>query len=409
MANVAVHPRIAGSIRLILAMFRLYADIETQFGKVIVDILKKQYPDQDVNEPPGRVGHKMMAIARRELQNNDSDAMDAIQEFLTYISTGSKTVKDEETGERTERTESKSWDFAKDWKTWQEALKAIYRNIKTTAISQSKNKMGRKKKEKGIDEAFGRKNDSGGFDDGTDKIPTGDETSLGKALDDKAAIKSFVEVIDDYLPELKASLPPEELVLWELIMEDEIGSFGSDIQENMGQATSLKEKMTEKLPEFVQKNEKRWSGAVGDLRKKLLDSIWKFIDNHMTPGDYDVMKETFFGDVDPSSIRKTERKKEEAKGDYQKGIDERKLARLKAKQESGEFTDKDQKEMDRLSEKLKASGVDPASVKADADAGAAGKKNKKTQTQESSSLSSMAIATVLASMSVVRPWLSRGS
>ncbi|HEY8094510.1 MAG TPA: hypothetical protein VIE65_00255, partial [Methylobacter sp.] len=71
-------------------MFRLYAGIESDFGKAILDILRKQYPDQEITESPAAVGNKLMAIARKQLQNSDQDAMDAIQDLLTYLTTGSK-------------------------------------------------------------------------------------------------------------------------------------------------------------------------------------------------------------------------------------------------------------------------------------------------------------------------------
>jgi hypothetical protein len=389
--------RLAASTRLILAMFRLYADVETGFGKAVVNILKKQFPDQNVDISPATVGHKLMAIARKQLQNNDSAAMDAVQDFLTYITTGSRyetddagvvqreTNKDGES-EPIQRKTSKPWDFAKDWDKWEDALSAMYSNLRTTAMSGSMQKMKKTKQEKTIDQAFGKRDDAGGMGEGEGRMPTPSDTELGKALDDQSAIREFYDVIDEYIPELKKSLTPEELSLFELIFDDDIGTFGSDIKENMGQASALQEKN----PEMYEKNKKRWSGFVGDLRKKLLDKIWTFIENYMTPGDYGVLKETFFADVDPSAVRKKERDKLQGKEDYQRGIDERKVARYKAKQETEELGPKERDDLKRLTKKLTEQGVDVDAIKPDAGAGAGRRKKSEApeaQTQQAFSIS----------------------
>lgn len=386
---MALVPRLAASVRLVLAMFRMYADIETQFGKAVLDILKKQYPDQAVDASPAQVGHKLMAIARKQLQGNDTDAMDAIQNYLTYISTGSASVKDEETGERSTRTEAKPWDFRKDSPTWEEALSKIYSNVRTHAMSGSMTKSRRKKNERSVDDAFGTRDEGGGAPSGGEaRIPTPNETALGKALDDHSALREFYGIIDDYLPDLRKSLSPDALKLFDLIFEDDEGSFSSDVKENMGQATALKEKH----PDLYEKNAKRWSGFVGDLRKKLLDEIWSFIETHMTPGDYDALKETFFSDVDPSYVRKLEQQKTKGKEDYQRGIDERKVSRLKAQQQEGELDPKQKSELERLTKKLKDQGVDVDAIKADAGAGAKKKKKKSEESRAQQAMSRAALA-----------------
>jgi len=366
-------------------MFRLYADIEAGFGKAVLDILKKQYPDQDVDADPSQVGHKLMAIARKQLQGSDQDAMDAVQNLLTYLTTGSQHETDErgvikrdpETGEPIERKEAKPWDFAKDSDTWQKALDKIYSNLKTTAMGGSMSKMRRTKKERTIEEAFGRRPEGGGAPEGgEERMPTGDETLLGKALDDKAAVKEFIDLIDEHKDDMRASFSDDTRKLFDLIFEDEIGDFGSDVKANMGQATALKEKH----PELYEANAKRWSGFVGDLRKKLLKEIWDYIENEMSHNDFVRLRDQFFADVDPSAVRKMERKKEEEKTSYQRMLDENKVARLKAKQEKeGELSGKDKKDLERLSERLKEQGVDVEAIKPDENAGAAGKRKKKDE------------------------------
>jgi hypothetical protein len=389
-------------------MFRLYADVETGFGKAIINILKKQFPDQNVDVSPATVGHKLMAIARKQLQNNDSAAMDAVQDFLTYITTGSRyetddagvVQRDTETGEPIQRKTGKPWDFAKDWDKWEDALSAMYSNLRTTAMSGSMQKMKKTKQEKTIDQAFGKRDDAGGMGEGEGRMPTPSDTELGKALDDQSAIREFYDVIDEYIPELKKSLTPEELSLFELIFDDDIGTFGSDIKENMGQASALQEKN----PEMYEKNKKRWSGFVGDLRKKLLDKIWVFIENYMTPGDYGVLKETFFADVDPSAVRKKEREKTQGKEDYQRGIDERKVARYKAKQETEELGPKEKDDLKRLTKKLTEQGVNVDAIKPDAGAGAG--RRKKNEAPEAQAQQAFSISKAAFSVASKRYFLS---
>lgn len=384
MANGRV--RIANSIRLILAMFRLYADAATDFGKSIVDILKKQYPDQEVDADPAQIGHKLMAIARKQLQYNDQDAMDAIQDLLTYLTTGSQyevddkgRVQYDKEGEPIPRKSGKPWDFAKDWDTWQKALDAIYSNLRSTSMGRSITKTRRRKKERSVDEAYGVRGEEGGAPEGGEaRMPTDTETNLGKALDDKAAVREFINLIDEHLEDLKNFLSPDAQKLFDLIFDDEVGSFGSDIKENMGQATALQKK----YPELYEKHAKRWSGFVGDLRKKLLAEIWDYIEKEMSDRDYARLREHFFADVAPSAVRKKEREKEGEKESYQRGLDERKLSRLKAKLEAGGLSAKEQADFDRLSKRL----------------------NEESPTSTASSLSNLMIAARISSSRLVQFW-----
>ena len=341
--------RIASSVRLILAMFRLYAGIEESFGHAILNILKKQYPDQDITETASSIGHKMMAVAKRQLQNNPHDAMDAIQHLLTYITVGSKFEVDE-SGERVERKTAKPWDFRKDAPTWQEALRNIFSNLRTTAMSGSFKKTERVKREKTIDKAFGKRGDGGGEPEGGEgRMPTPGDTPLGRALDDKAATKEFIDLIDEHIPDLRASLSENTRKLFDLIWDDEVGIFGPDIQANMGQASALKEKH----PDLYEKNAKRWSGFVGDTRKKLLDEIWSYIENEMSAKDYARIREEFFKDVSPQAVRGLEKKKVQERVDYQRGLDLRKVLRLRKKKQDGSASAKDSLDLSKLEDRLK--------------------------------------------------------
>jgi hypothetical protein len=406
------HIRIADSIRLILAMFRLYADMKANWGKGILDMLKGQYPDQDIDADPAQVGNKLFNIARKQLQYNEQDTYDAVQEFMAKILTGSKYETDEPghrakyqvddegnpvlddegnpildpEGEYIERVTPDPFDFTKGAKTWKEALGNIYSNVRTIGIEKSIIKTQKGQKERGIDEAFGRRTDEGA-EGGEGRMPTDKETMLGKSLDDAAALKEFYELIDEHIPDLKASMSDDVRAFFELVFDHNMGGFGSDIKENMGQASAFKEKFPEVYQRFLDKWEGKvkkislkWASYVGDLRKKVLNEIWDYIENEMSHKDYARLKEEFFGDIDPSAMRRQEKQKKEEKSSYQSMRDENNIARLKAKLEKdGELSDSDQKKFDRIKKKLEDQGVDVEAIEADAAAGAKGKKEQKEQ------------------------------
>lgn len=372
-----------------LSMFEIVADIETGFGKAIVDILKRNYPDQDVNISPSSLGHKLMMIARKQNQNNDQNAMDAIADTIEYFSVGSKyetdaegkPVKDEE-GKRVLRTKARPWDFAKDFDTWQKALSAIYSNIKRHSMSNSVYRTKKEQHERSVDDAFGTRGDGGGAPEGGEsRIPSDQDAWIGKALDEKIATKQFLEVFEDYIPEFIASLPFEQKELFNLVYEDDVGNLIAGTDENMNQASAFKEKL-EKLvdadrpldPEtgeidedapvdsdayrILKKNEKRWSGFVGDTRKKLKEALTDFVMDNMTPADRDILRAEHFKDTSPKTVRELERGKAQSGLDYQRGRDERKLANLKWVEKNMKMKPKDQTSLQSLTKRLKSEGVD---------------------------------------------------
>lgn len=358
-------PRLASSIRLVLAMFQLSADIATGFGQAVLDILKKQYPDQTIDVTPASVGNKLLAISRKQNQGDDSRSMDAIQDFLTYISVGSLTEKTEDGG-IVKRTSPKPWNFKKDFKTWQEALQAIYSNVRRRSMDKSMDNSKRRKREKSVDDAFGKRGEDGGAADGGEaRMPTPDENALSKALDEKAASKEFMDLIGDLIPRMISDLPTAERVLFKLIYEDEVGGFGSDIKDNMGQATAFKEKLeggSDEEKAIAAKNDKRWSGFVSDTRRKLLTSIQSFIENTMPEEEYDVLYDTFFSDTSNRHLDKIEKEKTQGKQDYHTGLDKRKYGREKWKEENGLLDDKEKASLRNLEKKLKGAGIDPSSI-----------------------------------------------
>lgn len=346
-------------------MFKLSADIATGFGQAVLDILKKQYPDQTIDVTPGSVGGKLLAIARKQNQGDDSRAMDAVQDFLTYISIGGQ-YEVSENGTRTKRTTPKPWDFKKDFGTWQEALQAIYSNVRRRSMDKSMDNSKRRKREKSVDDAFGKRGEDGGAADGGEaRMPTPEENALSKALDEKAASKEFMDLIGDLVPDMMADLPTAERVLFELIYKDEVGGFGSDIKDNMGQATAFKEKLesgSEEEKAIAEKNAKRWSGFVSDTRRKLLTSIQSFIENTMPQEEYDILYDTFFSDTSNRHLDKVEKEKTEGKQDYQMGLDKRKYGREKWKENNGLLDDKAKSSLRNLEKKLKGAGVDLSSI-----------------------------------------------
>lgn len=384
-------------------MMRLYAGIESNFGKAVLDILRKQYPGQEITETAGSIGAKLMSIARKQLQGNDTNSEEAIQNFLTYITTGSThetdergVIKRDEDGEPIMRTTGKPWDFAKDFDNWNDALRAMFNNLRTTAMSGSMGNSRRKKNERSVDDAFGTRDEDGGAKgNGEGRMPTPVDTELGKALDDHAAAKEFFDAIQDWLPELEKTLSPEEKIIFDSIMEDDTGSFGSDIKENMGHASLLKAIFQEKLPEVYAKHEKRWSGYVGDTKKKLLKKITDFAEEELPESVYDTLYDMH--GADPRESEKIENKKLQDKDDYQRGIDERKVARLKARAEADPgLSPKDEEELARLTKKLDGMGVDVDAIKPDANAGAGKPKKPKAGEKAAQSASLVAMASNIA-------------
>lgn len=414
--------RVSASIRLVYAMLRLAADIETQFGKYILDLLKRQYPDgEPIDLTATQIGHMMVNRAKKELQNDYHAAQEAVQDFMMKIMAKKGGGVNKPEFDFKAPTQKGNPGAA----TWRAALKNILNNIRTTAMSQSMKKFRKvdpsdgeafadlkwkkdqsakgkydwtdeeqaemdelaaalkadgqdpdkipaaKAVRKGqrtrtIDEAFGTRGEEGGDPSGGEaRIPdTG--TGLGKALDDKAAIKEFMDLLEEEVPNLRKTLSPEELALFDLIFYDEVGGFGSDIKDNMGQASELKDKLMQSEPgkAIVQKNEKRWSGFVGDTRKKLLSRINDFVENTLSPAQQQVLYDTFFSDTTEGELESAEQKKEAEKDSYQRGIDERKMARYKWEIEQGTISDKDKKSYESLLKKMKDSGVDVDAIKA---------------------------------------------
>lgn len=356
-------------------MFRLYADIEIDnkrgWGETVLQVLREQYPDQDVTGDPMQIGGKMYAIALKQLQNDPQKAADALQTYMTKILGGSKYETDrpghpgkyrvdesgepvldddgkpipDEAGERILRVTPQPFDFTTGANTWKDALLNMNSNIKNQAKSLSMGEFAKMKKEKSIDDAFGRRTDDGGSEGGEGRMPTPSETALGQGLDDASALKEFYNLMDKHIPELKASMSEDSRALFELIFDEEIGGFGGDIKENMGQATKFREEKPEVWERFIEgpgaavaddekKLRLKWSAFVGKLRKNVLKELWDYINDSMKMKDFKKLQDEFFSDYDPSAQERQIEEKAKGKADYQSMRDENAVARLKAEGKS---------------------------------------------------------------------------
>ncbi len=129
----------------------------------------------------------------------------------------------------------------------------------------------------------------------------------------------------------------------------------------------------------------------------------------MEPAAYDALKETFFGDVDPSAVRRTEKKKVQEKLDYQRGIDERKIARFKWKEEKGSLSPTEKKSYDTLKKKLEKEGVDVGAIKAEENPGKSkgkggGEGEGDAQVAAERRVRNLAIAARVASKKITPTW-----
>jgi hypothetical protein len=369
--------RISASIRLLFAMFSLKASIEENYGRGLKDLFKNMFPDQageiESQMSASAVGQKLMGIVLKQVQYDHTRAEDVLADFFQYLLGGKQKI-DPGTGDVISPT---PYDYSKNFDHWDDALDALYANLRNRAMSESMGYFKKKKQTKTIDQAYGQRGEDGGAASGGEgRIPTSDETALGKSLDDHAALKHFIDLMDQYVADLRDELPSDQKSLFDLIFEDNIGTFGSNIKDNMKQADFF----ADKRPDLHALHAKRWSGYVGDLRKKLLKSILDFVDESMTGEEMDAFYDAFFSgtDLDIKKQEEKEKAKADSRLDYQQGIDERKIAKfkwyeqndkipeefLKGGKSEEEASEKFKKVYDNLLKKLKNQNVDVDSIPA---------------------------------------------
>lgn len=396
--------RIAAPIRFILAYLNIRASVESDFGRAVIDILEEQYPNDPITVSPAEIGRVMMAKARKELQNDEAAAQDAIQELLAYFISAKTDFRTSKRG-------------GKGAKTWREALKNIYSNLRLKAMSHSferfreaeisdselyahylwKKKMvadGTKvrgnrpltwtpqdekgfeavkkrliadkidiskiepaqSKRKGLrsktlDEAFGTRPEGGGNPEGGEgKVPQGQDSWLGKALDDQTHVKRFFTVLDSIIPKLRSSLPEDQAILFDIVYEDEEGGFGSAIEENMNQSRAFREKAMKAGKKELADRVQRRPGALSEIRAKLLTNIRKYIENSLTPEEFQTLKDEYFSDTSQDALDRTELKKLEEKYKHWRDIELRKRKKMLDEMKSGKEINLD--DLDKLQSKL---------------------------------------------------------
>ncbi len=209
-------------------------------GRAVRELLEKQFPG---NAPRGTdevIGQKVMKAAWDGGAKTVQDQADAVMGTLDYLVRSGH-------------------DFGKHTDSVDSAMNFFLNAVRRRAISDSKSRKTRGKRQEVLD--YESDEEPEGYADGS------------LALDDATAIKRFVEEFADELPHLLQTLSEDEKALFDIIFEYEIGGFSQGIDENMGQGSALREV----YPKIYEKNKKRWSGFVYDLRKKLLKKIEDYV------------------------------------------------------------------------------------------------------------------------------------
>ena len=423
--------RLSASTRFILAVLRLSADIAEGFGKAVVNILQSQYPEmkkemaedsQYRENAAASIGHKLVAIARKQLQYNEQDAYDAIQDLLVYITSSKFDFK------------AKTKKGKPGASTWRQALNNIYANLRARAMSHSfkkfkagkhtdedryadmmwrrnqvingnprytwtdeddedleelgrqlltkkvdlkqivPTKLRRKNvRDKSIDEAFGKRGEEGGAPEGgLARMPQSvkPEDMMGMPVDEKAAKKSFLETLDQLIPDLRRNLPmtadrlPAQRFLFDFVFEEDgSGTFLPDIKANMGQATDFRNYLEEiamrqgpnaaEARGILNRYGKRWSGFVGDTRQRLMESIQKFVEEYLPEHKYEQLWNEFFTDLSPQAAEKAQLRGEAAQLSYQRGLDLRKILRQQERDKLGMLPAKDKTDLVKLMQRVK--------------------------------------------------------
>lgn len=420
--------RLSVSTRFILAVLHLSASIAEDFGQSVIGILSKQYPemieemkmdDKYSENAAASIGHKMLSIARKQLQYNDQDAYDAIQDMLTYMV-------------------SSKFDFKSDTKkgksgasTWRQALNNVYSNLHAKAMSNSFKKFRKGKytdeemysdllwrksqhdvgstrykwtpedvtkleqleqalvakgvnldkitptklrrknvRDRTIDEAFGKRGEDGGEPSGgLGKIPQDMGSTEGLPVDEKAAKKSFLNTIDEIVPDMVNNLPAtqeglraQKFLFDFIFQEDGSGTFLPDIKANMGQASAFRDYLEEmsmgsgpnaqEASDILKKYGKRWSGFVGDTRVRLMKSIQEFVEKYLPESEYEQLWDEFFSDVTPQAAERANLKGEEAKIQYQRDLDLRKILRMQERASLKLLSPKEEQDLNKLRKRV---------------------------------------------------------
>lgn len=412
------------------------------------EMTQEMAQDPEYQENPGAsIGHDLMNIAMRQLQHNPQSAFDAIQDFLVYLVQSdfdfkkktkkgnpgaatwraalnniksnvrtrsmSSSMKQYKRGEisneeryadlKYQKVQAERGNKRYEWTEEMESeLKDLEKKLeaelkeekeKRTVGDIEPTKLRRKNiRQKSLDEAYGQRGEGGGAPEGGEgRIPDPGESLTGMPLDEKAAQKSFMDTLDQIVPDLKDELPlttimyqgqtrriPAQRFLFEFVYEHGgLGGFSSNIKQNMGQSTEflkfLKGITTSnrgdaeqaqfildskapvsqhKLEGSKSKEKDRWPAFVGELRRDLLESIQEFTKEFMSNEEFDTLWEEFFRDITPKKAEQTQLLEEASRIGEQRKIDLRKVLRDRERNKKGLLSPAEKEKLIKLERRL---------------------------------------------------------
>lgn len=249
-------------------------------GRAARELLEPLFPGDVIPGTDAAIGARLMSAARKAGLRSTDDAEDAIMSTITYL-----LGKDGGEGET-------PFDKAD---TPAAALNILVSYVFKRAKGESMKGARKRRWQEPLEDAeVEPEGDSGPEGQGEEPAYL-DSGAL--SLDDQTAVNMFAEDFKGDMPLMLKTLSPDERSMFEVIFEDGDGDFrpgapeksakrglpppekgdrgkkGNPVKENMGQSTALKERR----PDLFKKHEKRWSGFVGDLRKKLMDKLEDYI------------------------------------------------------------------------------------------------------------------------------------
>jgi len=331
------------AVKFIRAFWRLARELEEDIGRSIKELIESQFDGQTLDKSPIDVWKLVKWKLNGISGLSKEEHLDVVQDFLRYL------------------VESKH-DYSDTAKTPKGAFDLFLYNIKQRGLSKADQLHTRyrmeKLEEKGVEEPRADKPTRKQKLRGQEGISI---KELTKVLDEQVDIKKFLDTLDDVIPDLISQLPFDQAALFDLIFYEDEGTFKPDIQANNAQATRFREflgKMdTPEAKQILKKNQKRWSGYVGDTRKKLLQNIQEFINDNLTEKEYDIFYQTFFSDTTPAEVEKHEMGIEAEKEKEALEKSKRKLERYKKKELEGKLTPREKKMYRNLEKKLQKAGI----------------------------------------------------
>lgn len=212
-------------------------------GEAALGAMKSKYPKmKPTTTPIKNVGADLVQSAKDAGLKSDEDIEDVIQNALAYLA---------EKG------------MSKAPKTQQEYLHWAQRLVYQRAIDLKKSSSRKmKRREDGVD-----------MDSLEGALPSSE---------DSASKSKLLEQIKESIGEIKTGMKPDEVAFLEFFIENDSGDVRPGIDQNMGQATDfrnwLESFVSPGYTEILQKNGKRWSAYVGELRARVLKAIDKYVD-----------------------------------------------------------------------------------------------------------------------------------